>query len=364
MQTKATNGGMWYMMTEACGILEARYKAGLLMRPKGPVERAQLPNPTPIRSHSFKSNFWLIDSGPQPCYMLDGLVENEDGEVIEARDAPKNLFTVPGSVLELDGKQRAQKCTFGSLIGMLYFQKMNLCRITYLVMDKADCMLGFELQIRKIMLMLSATWAKNAQKLANDFLNDMIQVNVGSMELTANHNIAQIVEVCTDFEKCAKLVKHLDHISVQNAKGLIFVGTKRVADDMTKYLHQDGWLALVIRGDKEQKERDWDIYSSRISQNYNFPTNCEDYIHRIGHTGRAGQTGTLYTFFTPDNAKSARDLVKILVEAKADVLSQLQEMVSMGDRGGGRGHYGGGRGGGCSQGGGGGSRGYGRGEGY
>lgn len=80
----------------------------------------------------------------------------------------------------------------------------------------------------------------------------MIQCNIGSMELTANHNIQQVVDVVSDFEKRAKLIKHLDQISSENAKVLIFVGTKRVADDITKYLRQDGWPALAIHGDKEQ----------------------------------------------------------------------------------------------------------------
>ncbi|KDR79061.1 hypothetical protein GALMADRAFT_224313 [Galerina marginata CBS 339.88] len=158
--------------------------------------------------------------------------------------------------------------TPGRLIDMLETQKTNLRRITYLVMDEADRMLdmGFEPQIRKIVsqirpdrqtLMFSATWPKDVQKLANDFLKDMIQVNIGSMELTANHNIQQIVDVCSDFEKRNKLIKHLDQISAENAKVLIFVATKRVADDITKYLRQDGWPALAIHGDKEQRERDW-----------------------------------------------------------------------------------------------------------
>ncbi|KAG2103190.1 P-loop containing nucleoside triphosphate hydrolase protein [Suillus cothurnatus] len=164
--------------------------------------------------------------------------------------------------------------------------------------------------------MFSATWPKDVQKLANDFLKDMIQVNIGSMELTANHNIQQIVEVCSDFEKRAKLIRHLDQISSENAKVLIFVGTKRVADDITKYLRQDGWPALAIHGDKEQRERDWvlgefkagrspiliatDVASRGLDVkdvgyviNYDFPNNCEDYIHRIGRTGRAGMKGTL-----------------------------------------------------------------------
>jgi ATP-dependent RNA helicase DDX5/DBP2 len=100
-----------------------------------------------------------------------------------------------------------------------------------------------------------------------------MQVNIGSMDLTANHSIKQVVEVCTDFEKRGKLIKHLDQISNENAKVLIFTGTKRVADDLTKYLRTDGWPALAIHGDKEQcvfclrcfafsysclrRERDW-----------------------------------------------------------------------------------------------------------
>lgn len=77
------------------------------------------------------------------------------------------------------------------------------------------------------------------------------------MELKTNHNVTQEVTVCTDFEKRGKLIKHLDQISQENAKVLIFVGTKRVADDLTKFLRQDGWPALAIHGDKQQQERDW-----------------------------------------------------------------------------------------------------------
>jgi ATP-dependent RNA helicase DDX5/DBP2 len=83
-------------------------------------------------------------------------------------------------------------------------------------------------------------------------LKDFIQVNIGSLDLTANHNIKQIVEICSDFEKRGKLIKNLDQISSENAKVLIFTGTKRVADDLTKYLRTDGWPALAIHGDKEQ----------------------------------------------------------------------------------------------------------------
>lgn len=159
--------------------------------------------------------------------------------------------------------------TPGRLIDMLESRKTNLRRVTYLVLDEADRMLdmGFEPQIRKIVdqirpdrqtLMWSATWPKEVQRLAQDYLHDYIQVNVGSLNLSASHNISQTVEVCAEHEKRGKLIKHLERIMDEREhKTLIFTGTKRTADDITKYLRQDGWPALAIHGDKAQNERDW-----------------------------------------------------------------------------------------------------------
>jgi ATP-dependent RNA helicase DDX5/DBP2 len=145
--------------------------------------------------------------------------------------------------------------------------------------------MGFEPQIRKIIgqirpdrqtCMWSATWPKEVRQLASDFLNDYIQVNVGSMDLSANHRIHQIVEVVSDFEKRDKMIKHLEKIMENRSnKCLIFTGTKRIADEITRFLRQDGWPALckfstqpvhiysvltfspAIHGDKQQNERDW-----------------------------------------------------------------------------------------------------------
>jgi ATP-dependent RNA helicase DDX5/DBP2 len=137
---------------------------------------------------------------------------------------------------------------------MLESGKISLKRVTYLVMDEADRMLdmGFEPQIRKVVqqirpdrqtLLFSATWPKEVQRLAADFLQDNIQINIGSAELSANHRVAQIVDVCTTFDKRGKLVKHLDQISQENGKVIIFTATKRVADELTKYLRQE-WVPL------------------------------------------------------------------------------------------------------------------------
>ncbi|KAI7275766.1 ATP-dependent RNA helicase [Hortaea werneckii] len=270
--------------------------------------------------------------------------------------------------------------TPGRLIDMLEAGKTNLRRVTYLVLDEADRMLdmGFEPQIRKIVgqirpdrqtCMWSATWPKEIRQFAADFQQNFIQVTIGSAELSANHRITQVVEVCSDFEKRDRMLKHMEHIMEdKNNKVLIFTGTKRVADDITRFLRQDGWPALSIHGDKQQNERDWvlnefktgkspimvatDVASRGIDVkdithvfNYDYPNNSEDYVHRIGRTARAGRTGTAITLFTTDNSKQARDLVNVLREAKQQIDPRLAEMVRYGGGGGGGRGFGGGRGG-------------------
>jgi len=115
-----------------------------------------------------------------------------------------------------------------------------------------------------------------------------------------------------------------------------------------------------------------DIKDIRFVVNFDMPNNIEDYVHRIGRTGRAGRTGTSYSFFTPDNARLSRDLIRILEEAGQKVPPELNDMTRMAkpsgggfNRGGHRGGFGGSHGGfGGSRGGGshGGGGGYGGGR--
>uniref|UniRef100_A0A3B4BPS2 RNA helicase n=1 Tax=Pygocentrus nattereri TaxID=42514 RepID=A0A3B4BPS2_PYGNA len=273
--------------------------------------------------------------------------------------------------------------TPGRLIDFLEAGKTNLRRCTYLVLDEADRMLdmGFEPQIRKIVdqirpdrqtLMWSATWPKEVRQLAEDFLKDYVQINVGALQLSANHNILQIVDVCSDGEKEDKLVRLLEEImSEKENKTIIFVETKRRCDDLTRRMRRDGWPAMGIHGDKSQQERDWvlnefkfgkapiliatdvasrglDVEDVKFVINYDYPNNSEDYIHRIGRTARSQKTGTAYTFFTPNNMKQAHDLVSVLHTGTVVYLLLIPVGRSRGGRGGGyrddrRDHYSGGR---------------------
>lgn len=252
--------------------------------------------------------------------------------------------------------------TPGRLIDFLERGITNLRRCTYLVLDEADRMLdmGFEPQIRKILeqirpdrqtLMWSATWPKEVRNLAEEFLTDYIQINIGSLQPAANHNILQIVDVCQEHEKVGKLNSLLQEISSEReGKTIIFVETKRKVEDITRNIRRCGYPAVCMHGDKSQQERDYvlrefrngkspilvatdvaarglDVDGIKFVINFDYPNSSEDYIHRIGRTGRCQMTGTSYAFFTPGNSRQARDLVAVLREANQVVNPKLVEMA-------------------------------------
>ncbi|KAJ6224467.1 hypothetical protein RDWZM_003012 [Blomia tropicalis] len=252
----------------------------------------------------------------------------------------------------------------GRLIDFVEEGSITLQNISYLVLDEADRMLdmGFEPQIRKIVekvpkdrqtLMWSATWPKEVRKLAEDFLTNYVQVNIGSVTLSANHNITQIIDVCEEGEKYTKLYKLLTDINANSRenKTIIFAETKRKVDELSNQMRAVGWLVNSIHGDKPQSERDWvlndfrtgrntiliatdvaarglDVDDIKYVVNFDYPNCSEDYVHRIGRTGRRDRKGTSYTFFTSNNAKQANELIDVLKEANQEIGSKLYELAS------------------------------------
>ncbi|XP_025038363.1 putative ATP-dependent RNA helicase DDX17 isoform X2 [Pelodiscus sinensis] len=372
--------------------------------------------PTPIQCQGFPLALSGRDmvgiaqtgSGKTLAYLLPAIVHINHQPYLERGDGPICLVLAPTRELAQQVQQVADdygKCsrlkstciyggapkgpqirdlergveiciaTPGRLIDFLEAGKTNLRRCTYLVLDEADRMLdmGFEPQIRKIVdqirpdrqtLMWSATWPKEVRQLAEDFLRDYVQINVGNLELSANHNILQIVDVCMESEKDHKLIQLMEEIMAEKEnKTIIFVETKRRCDDLTRRMRRDGWPAMCIHGDKSQPERDWvlnefrsgkapiliatdvasrglDVEDVKFVINYDYPNSSEDYVHRIGRTARSTNKGTAYTFFTPGNLKQARELIKVLEEANQAINPKLMQLV---DHRGGGGGGGGGR---------------------
>ncbi|KAK4362509.1 hypothetical protein RND71_017750 [Anisodus tanguticus] len=130
--------------------------------------------------------------------------------------------------------------TPGRLIDMLEAQHTNLKRI------RPD----------RQTLYWSATWPKEVETLARQFLRNPYKVIIGSPELKANQSIRQVIEVVTDLEKYSRLIGLLKEV-MDGSRILIFVETKKGCDQLTRQLRMDGWPALSIHGDKSQDERDW-----------------------------------------------------------------------------------------------------------
>ncbi|CAK1545538.1 unnamed protein product [Leptosia nina] len=275
--------------------------------------------------------------------------------------------------------------TPGRLNDLVMARHLNAINFSYIVLDEADRMLdmGFEPQIRKSLfdvrpdrqcVMTSATWPAGVRRLAETYMKDPIQVNVGSLDLAAVHTVTQKIMFLEEDDKVEYLLEFIESMD-PNDKVIIFCGKKATASHISSDLVCKGIMCQSLHGDRDQSDREaaledmvegtvnilvaTDVASRGIDIkdlthviNLDFPRHIEEYVHRIGRTGRAGKTGIALSFMTRSDWAHAKELISILEEANQEVPEELRLMAERFDamkarreRDGGRGGRGG-RGGG------------------
>ena len=232
--------------------------------------------------------------------------------------------------------------TPGRINDHLKRQSLNLSKVSYLVLDETDRMLdmGFTPQIETILkfipkqhqtLLFSATLPNNILRISEKYLNDPERIAIGSLS-TPIEKIKQETFQITQDKKYHELINQLVE---RNGSILVFVKTKRGADKIVKRLKYDGHSADAIHGNLRQSKRDRVINNFRNGKsriliatdvaargldiplikhviNYDLPQVAEDYIHRIGRTGRAGKEGSSLTFITPNDRSMWSSISKLI----------------------------------------------------
>ncbi|KAF1769114.1 hypothetical protein GCK72_000927 [Caenorhabditis remanei] len=262
--------------------------------------------------------------------------------------------------------------TPGRLIDIIEQGFIGLAGCRYLVLDEADRMLdmGFEPQIRKIVgqgmpaktarttAMFSATFPKEIQLLAKDFLKEnYVFLAVGRVGSTSE-NIEQRLLWVNEMEKRQNLMEILMNEDSTNLV-LVFVETKRGANELAYFLNRQQIRSVSIHGDLKQIERERNLEMFRSGQfpilvatavaargldipnvrhviNYDLPGDSDEYVHRIGRTGRCGNLGIATSFFNDKNRGIGRDLKNLILEANQEVPDWLHQVAAEGRIGGGQ----------------------------
>ena len=232
--------------------------------------------------------------------------------------------------------------TPGRINDHLKRQSLNLSKVSYLVLDETDRMLdmGFTPQIELILkfipkqhqtLLFSATLPNNILRISEKYLNNPERIAVGSLS-TPIEKIKQETFQITQDKKYHELINQLVE---RNGSILVFVKTKHGADKIVKRLKYDGHSADAIHGNLRQSKRERVINNFRNGKsriliatdvaargldipliqhviNYDLPQVPEDYIHRVGRTGRAGKEGSALTFLTPSDRSMWNSISRLI----------------------------------------------------
>ncbi|WP_371377475.1 DEAD/DEAH box helicase [Thalassotalea aquiviva] len=243
--------------------------------------------------------------------------------------------------------------TPGRLRDHLGFRNVSLSQVKHLVLDEADRMLdmGFLTDIEQIVaeikhshqtLLFSATFSNKVKGMARAFLNNPRVIETAKQNATA----AKVRHFVYPVQEARKSEMLAELIGVNNwQKVMVFAGTKDSANQIAKELKLDGIKAALCHGDKSQGSRNkaiedfiegkvrvlvatdvaargLDIEDLAYVVNYHLPFLPEDYVHRIGRTGRAGKSGTAISLLSPKDHKFLANIEKVI----GHPIKQIQQM--------------------------------------
>jgi len=245
--------------------------------------------------------------------------------------------------LELKTGVEVLIATPGRLLDHIEAKNCVLNQVEYVVLDEADRMLdiGFLPDLQRILsylpkqrqtLLFSATFSPEIKRLAESYLQDPILVEVARPNATATNVEQRFYSVATD-DKRAAVCKVLKDRGITQA--LVFVNSKLGCARLARSLERDGLKTNALHGDKSQDERlkaleafkrgevdvlvctdvaarGLDIADLPAVFNFDVPFNAEDYVHRIGRTGRAGASGLAVTLVTRDDARLVGDIERLI----------------------------------------------------
>ncbi|VVE23023.1 DEAD/DEAH box helicase [Pandoraea soli] len=255
--------------------------------------------------------------------------------------------------------------TPGRLLDHVEQKTVNLSQVKMLVLDEADRMLdmGFLPDLQRILnllpkqrqtLLFSATFSNEIKKLASSYLTNPLTIEVARRNATAD-NVEQVVYQVDEDDKRAAVVQILKERDLKQV--IVFVNSKVGASRLARQLEREGIVTAAIHGDKSQNERmqaleafkqggiqalvatdvaarGLDISDLPGVINYDLPYNPEDYVHRIGRTGRAGASGEAISLCAPDERKQIVEIEKLIKhELKRGELVLERRSRSRDDRG-------------------------------
>lgn len=254
-------------------------------------------------------------------------------------------------------------CTPGRMIDMLAANSgrvTNLRRTTFVVLDEADRMfdMGFEPQVVRIIdnirpdrqtVMFSATFPRQMEALARRFLKKPIEIQVGGRSVVCK-DVEQHIAILEEDMKFHKLLEILGHCSTLGSI-IVFVDKQENADTLLKELMKASYPCMSLHGGIDQYDRDstiadfksgrcklliatsvaargLDVKQLVVVVNYDCPNHYEDYVHRVGRTGRAGNKGSAWTFITPDQGRYAGEILRALELSGAEVPEDLKKLFN------------------------------------